>query len=208
MFCVFYDIEKGFYIDIGANDPDLLSVTKAFYLKGWNGINIEPLPDKYNSLSKNRPRDINLQVGVGKIKGYSKLYLLKAGSTMQRKYAKDKKNAINITIDTMSNVCKTYIENDREIQFCKIDVEGEEKNVLLGYDFKYRPKVFVIESTIPGTGIPCHSSWEYILIENNYSFVYQYAINRFYVDNKRKNLKEKFLNIDNYINLFKKMNKL
>ena len=40
------DIKKIFYIDVGANDPTYLSVTKFFYLGGGNGINIEPLRDK------------------------------------------------------------------------------------------------------------------------------------------------------------------
>ena len=31
--------KKGFYVDVGAYDPDYDSVTKLFYLKGWNGIN-------------------------------------------------------------------------------------------------------------------------------------------------------------------------
>lgn len=36
-------VEKGFYIDVGANDPVQYSVTKAFYERGWRGINIEPI---------------------------------------------------------------------------------------------------------------------------------------------------------------------
>ena len=203
LFCVFHDVEKGFYIDIGANDPDILSVTKAFYLKGWNGINIEPLPDKYNSLVKIRPKDINLQIGVSRIKGNSTLYLLGSGSTMQKNFSNNQSQIININIDTMSNICEKYIKKGEDIQFCKIDVEGEEKNVLLGYDFeKYRPKVFVIESTLPGTIIPSYSSWEYILLNNNYSFAYQYNINRYYIDNKIENLNRKFLKLDNYIKLY------
>ena len=47
LYCVFYDIENGFYIDVGANDPNDISVSKYFYLDGWHGINIEPLPDMY-----------------------------------------------------------------------------------------------------------------------------------------------------------------
>lgn len=34
-------IEKGFYVDVGANDPNLGSGTFASYKKNWNGINIE-----------------------------------------------------------------------------------------------------------------------------------------------------------------------
>ena len=56
------------------------------------------------------------------------------------------------------------------IHFCKIDVEGSERDVLLGYDFiNYRPKVFCIESTIPGTYISNYDNWEDILIKNDYS---------------------------------------
>ena len=192
LLCIFYDVEKGYYIDIGANDPDKLSVTKAFYLKGWNGINIEPLFEEYNSLLQKRPRDINLQIGVGKNKGNATLYLYGTGSTFHKKLIKNPSKFINIKIDTMANICKDYIKKGLKIQFCKIDVEGAEKDVLLGFDFqKYRPIIFLIESTLPSTNISSYSSWEYILINNNYSFVYQYSINRFYVDNSNPLLKSK-----------------
>ena len=36
----------GFYIDIGAFDPICISVTKAFSMRGWKGINVKPLLDK------------------------------------------------------------------------------------------------------------------------------------------------------------------
>ena len=108
----------------------------------------------------------------------------------------------------MSNICKKYIKKDIKIHFCKIDVEGSEKNVLLGFDFEnYRPQIFLIESTLPGTYIPSYSSWEYILLWNNYSFAYQYSINRFYVDNSNPNLKYKFLNLGKYIKIFKSLKK-
>lgn len=87
----FDDVEKGFYIDIGANDPDEMSVTKAFYLKGWNGINIEPQLDKYNSLLEKRQKDINLQIGVGKITGNATLYLNGGCSTIHKELLKKKK---------------------------------------------------------------------------------------------------------------------
>jgi len=33
--------KQGFYVDIGANDPDHISNSKYFYDRGWNGINVE-----------------------------------------------------------------------------------------------------------------------------------------------------------------------
>ncbi len=106
----------------------------------------------------------------------------------------------------MENVCKKYVPKGKKIEFCKIDVEGGERDVLLGYDFNnYRPKVFCLESTKPITNSPSHHEWEDILIKNNYSFVYQYAINRFYVDNNYiEELREKF----NYVHKIKKLYKI
>ena len=44
----------------GANDPNIISVTKAFYLRGWNGINIKPQGKEFDELEGIRVKDINL----------------------------------------------------------------------------------------------------------------------------------------------------
>ena len=200
LFSFLYEIKRGFYIDIGANDPDQISVTKAFYLRGWNGINIEPLPEKFKSLSIKRVRDINLPIGIGAKKGNSVLYPMGAGSTTSKIYSKNQYKQLNISIDTMKNICEKYIPKGKEIHFCKIDIEGDEKNALLGFDFEnYRPKIFCIESTKPGTYIPCFDNWEYILLRNDYSFIYEYKINRFYIDNRVNGLKEKLFYVQENI---------
>ena len=69
---------------------------------------------------------------------------------------------------TLSNICKEYIPKNKVINFCKIDVEGDEKEVLLGFDFEnYRPNIFCIECTKPGTMSFTHQNFEDILIKNN-----------------------------------------
>ena len=51
-----------------------------------------------------------------------------------------------------------------EIDFMSIDVEMLEGEVLQGLDFdKYRPKVVLLESTIPNTHIESYD-WEYMLL--------------------------------------------
>jgi len=90
-----------------------------------------------------------------------------------------------VKVETLTDICKEYIPKRTKIDFCKIDVEGGERDVLLGYDFiNYRPKIFCIKSTLPLSMIPSYQLFEDVLIKNNYSFIYQYNINRFYVDNK------------------------
>ena len=60
------DVDKGFYIDIGANDPTNLSVIKFFYDRDRHIINIEPLIDKCALLSEMRSRDMNLCVDLSR----------------------------------------------------------------------------------------------------------------------------------------------
>jgi hypothetical protein len=54
-----HGVRDGFYIDVGAADPDEDSVTRAFYDHGWRGVNIEPSPEHFAAISAARPRDIN-----------------------------------------------------------------------------------------------------------------------------------------------------
>ena len=187
LYLLLYNIKNGFYIDVGAFDPNSVSVTKAFYLRGWNGINIEPLPNQIELFKKERPNDINLQLVVGKKQENITFNINGQYSAVKEVYAgKAKKlnQTINIKMDTMKNICKKYVPKGKEIDFCKIDVEGNERDVLLGYDFKnYKPKVFCIESNIPLTYIPNHKLWEEILLNNSFTFVLQYKVNRYYVNN-------------------------
>jgi hypothetical protein len=44
-------VRDGFYIDIGAGDPDRDTVTRAFYERGWQGINIDPDPTCFAALA-------------------------------------------------------------------------------------------------------------------------------------------------------------
>ena len=197
LYGLFYDISNGFYIDIGANSPDSGSVTKIFYEYGWSGINIEPLDEMYRELILKRPRDINLAICAGDKEGEANLYEKNVLTTMDKRYKSNSKTKRKVSVLPMSIITKLYIPKKEEIQFCKIDVEGSEKLALLGYDFiNYRPKVFCIESVKPGTNIPNYYEWEDILIKNNYSFAYEYEINRFYIDNNAKNIKERFIGVE------------
>lgn len=118
MYNVLKDITEGFYIDVGANDPWEISVTKVFYDKGWKGINVEPLNAKYSQLCSDRKRDVNLQIGVGALNGNLPFYETignGTGSTMSRDVAikmmkcGEKIIKRDIPIYTMGKVCKDYI---------------------------------------------------------------------------------------------------
>ena len=64
----------GFYVDIGAFSPILISNTYWFYEYGWSGINVEPFPSVINQFKLVRPRDINLSIAIGEKEGIQNLY--------------------------------------------------------------------------------------------------------------------------------------
>lgn len=178
------DVKEGFYVDVGANSPTVYSVTKLFYEQGWNGINIEPLPDMFNELCAERERDININVAVSNKDGEMRLHLDGMGSTLSETVVKDNRIENSPTIIVEVKTLATILSDvkPKDIHFCKVDVEGFEKQVLEGMDWNYRPWVFCMESTKPNTEILCHEEWEYILIDHGYTLRYIHGINRYYID--------------------------
>ena len=64
-----YGKAEGFYIDVGAHHPLRFSNTYLLYKKGWRGINIDPSQGGMSAFELQRPRDINLELAVGKKSG-------------------------------------------------------------------------------------------------------------------------------------------
>ncbi|MBQ3726857.1 MAG: FkbM family methyltransferase [Selenomonadaceae bacterium] len=90
---------------------------------------------------------------------------------------------------------------NQEIHFCKIDVEGYERQVLEGIKNwrKFRPWIFAMEATLPGTDIPCHDKWEDLLLKNDYLFAFQFSINRYYVDSEKEHLLVNFAKVTQFV---------
>ena len=181
-------VANGFYIDVGANDPSSDSVTKAFYERGWSGINIEPLPSHYSDLQLERPRDINLQYAAGVGRGEIKLWecdvrgWATADETVITRHRKDGHEGVFHTVPVLplSEICADNVSG--EVHFLKIDVEGFEKTVIEGMDFsRCRPWILVIEATRPNSTEEVYADWESIILSGEYVFAYSDGLNRFYV---------------------------
>src|SRR5262245_18561361 len=133
------DVSRGFYIDVGAQGPVDGSVTKAFYDRGWRGINIEPSVDYYEKLVAERPRDINLCIFIGANAGVREFYEIPGTglSTGIADIAKLHANAILKTrkVEQLSldEVCAKHVNSD--VHFLKIDAEGAEAEVISGFSF-------------------------------------------------------------------------
>ncbi|PAJ77199.1 FkbM family methyltransferase [Burkholderia ubonensis] len=190
------DVEQGFYIDVGANEPIEDSVTKAFYERGWHGVNVEPVTEHFDALVQDRPRDINLACALGERPGRLTLYEIDArglstnAPEIANRYRESGRvyGEREVEVRTLADVCEAYAP--RDIHFLKIDVEGFERNVLLGADFKrFRPWILVIESTEPNSPVDNSAEWESIVTDAGYEYAYFDGLNRFYVAAEHRDLK-------------------
>jgi FkbM family methyltransferase len=197
---VLKDVTEGFYIDAGAFDPNLDSVTKAFYELGWTGINVEPVRNHFEKFLADRSKDINLQYLLSSSEEEIDFFEMHDGGLSTAvesivykhklagfSFEKQKKKT-----HTLSKIIDQFAQG-KELHFLKVDVEGFELEVLRGMDFKkHRPWVLVIESTYPLTQEQNFESWEHIILRSDYSFVYFDGLNRFYLANEHEGLKSRF----------------
>ena len=181
---------EGFYIDVGANNPQEDSVTKLFYDHGWTGINIEPSQHWYDRLVRERPRDINIHAAATDQPGTLTLYDHPEGGlgTTVEEFADRHeaaysiaKRAVEVEAVTLTSLCERYAS--KEIHFLKIDVEGHEEKAIRGMDFsRFRPWILCIEATEPlRSDILTHQEWDPLLTGSGYQFVHFDRLNRWYV---------------------------
>lgn len=181
----------GFYIDVGASDPVVDSVTKHFYDQGWRGINVEPAALALAELRRARPNDVNLGVGVGAEPGELSFYELPREMTgcssfspqLAEEYRREGWEPTPRTVEmmTLAALCAEHSAG-KQIDFLKIDVEGNEADAIAGADLtRFRPRILVVEATVPGTRTPAHQRWEPAVLGNGYRFVLFDGLNRFYV---------------------------
>ncbi len=181
----FGDQAAGFYIDIGAHDPLIGSVTQHFFLSGWSGINIEPLPAFFQRLVAARPNDINLSVAVSENAGTLDLIVdhTEPGlSTMTQELADEYARAghrlerIQVPTRPLADIVGEHCADGRTVDFLKIDAEGHELEILRGIDLSvWRPRVILIEAGYKA------EAWAPIIVTAGYVLAGSDLWNRYYV---------------------------
>lgn len=200
------DVQRGSYIDVGAWDADVHSVTRAFYDRGWRGINVEPVPRQAAAIREKRPADETIEAAVSATDGglrffeihYSDSDEITGLSTLDEEIAEAHAaqgwdvREIRVPSLTLDQVWESSEVGARDVHFLKVDVEGAEGDVLSSLDFtRHRPWVVVVEATKPLTTEPSHESWEPLLLEADYQFCLFDGLSRFYVAAERAELASK-----------------
>ncbi|WP_165248166.1 FkbM family methyltransferase [Paludisphaera soli] len=185
---------KGFYLDVGANEPVDCSVTKHFSVHGWRGINIEPQPALHEKLCADRPDDVNLNIGVSDREATLEFFECAANpglSTFSASLADQHRRdrgmefvARHLPVRTLTEVCEAHVRGP--IDFLKIDAEGFERQVVLGLDWaRWRPRIVLVEAAFP-------ERWEPLLHAANYLSATFDGINLYYVRGEEPELLEFF----------------
>lgn len=192
-------VEHGFYVDIGAQDPVVDSVSLAFHEQGWHGIHVEPTAHYAKLLREQRPGDTVIQAAVGEPPGDLTFFEIPDSgiSTLSPEIAAQHRehgydvHETTTTVVTLASVLEPHQEHD--LHWLKIDVEGFEHQVLDSWAAcPVRPWIVVVESTLPLTQIENYQEWEPLLVERGYSFVYFDGLNRFYIAEAHQELKQAF----------------
>jgi len=184
---IFRHKQIGTYIDIGANDPVVLNNTKLFYDRGWCGVNVEPDVIMHKKLLIERPRDINLNLGIGKKSGELTFYELLPNtlSTFNHKSALQsvKKDGAKIVSQTIIKVISlkelfdTTISHNT-VDFLSLDAEGYEWDILSSNDWKlYRPTAIIVELNQDNNGRVFN-----LLKNRGYFLLYYNGTNGIFID--------------------------
>ena len=192
-------VQRGYYVDVGAQDATIDSVTRWFYDCGWSGINIDPHPDYYAQLVLERPRDINLKVALSDAEGEAQFCFVRDSglSSLDLSAASVaaghglRSDVGTVMLSTLDAVLAAHPLP--EIHFLKIDVEGAEAKVLAGVDLrKHRPWVILVEATEPTRTDTTRHQFESLIIERGYRCVYFDGLNTWYLRNESVALIEHF----------------
>jgi FkbM family methyltransferase len=192
-------VERGTYIDIGAHDPVIDSVSLAFYEAGWRGVHVEPVAFYAEQLRKERPDEQVIEAAISPVEGVIPFFeILQTGlSTTDVEVARRHEAAgLRVQRIEVPSVPLSKVLDDvegRDVHWLKIDVEGAEGKVIESWlPSRARPWIVVIESTAPNEPVSTHLAWERQLLSLGYEFAYFDGLNRFYVSTSHPELLSNF----------------
>jgi FkbM family methyltransferase len=183
-------ITDGRYVEIGANDPVDDSITKAFYDRGWSGLEVEPEPDFARRYREARPRDVVVEAAVTPHGDSIVLHRI-AGTGLsttvdeigtgheEAGFSTEELTVRGTRLDAL--LAETGFDRG-DVHFCVIDVEGAEADVLSTVDLRaWRPWVLVIEATEPNATRSTRDQWEEEVLAAGYQFCLFDGVSCFYV---------------------------
>jgi FkbM family methyltransferase len=192
-------VDNGFYIDIGAQDPVVDSVSLAFYEQGWRGVHVEPTLAYAQALREARPDETVIQAAIGSKGGiipfweFPETGLSTGAPDIAAGHEAGSRTSVRTEVPCLPLSQLLDAKGEQPIHWLKIDVEGMEDDVIESWSpSPVRPWIVVVESTRPSSQEASYAAWEPKLVTMGYEFVYFDGVNRFYVHEAQDQLKAVF----------------
>jgi FkbM family methyltransferase len=148
---------SGFFVEVGANEPQNGSQTWQFEQAGWSGVLVEPQPDLAERLRQSRSARVFAAAcsspdNAGKLLPF---HVSGPHSSLNRKLAVTgvvPHSTIDVPVRTLDDIL-SEAGAPTPLDFISIDVEGHEVEVLRGFDLKrWRPRLILIEDHVTSLG--------------------------------------------------------
>jgi FkbM family methyltransferase len=179
----FFGSSRGFFVDVGANDPHVGSQSFALEQAGWQGVLIEPQPDLAAKLRENRAARVFAAAcsSPGNAGKTMPLYLAGMLSSLDSGLVVTgmrPHGAVEVPIRTLDDML-TEAAAPAPIDFLSIDIEGHEIEAFAGFDFaRWRPRLILMEDHI--TSLAKHR----LLLRSGYRLIRRTGLNGWYVPAK------------------------
>lgn len=190
----------GVYVDVGGGHPIADNATFLLYLMGWRGLVVEPQAGLAALYPHLRPRDrieatlVGARAGtvdfhvIDRLHGLSSI--LPAQAEAAREWGADHRVERRAIVPLRDLMARHGIDR---VDLLKIDVEGAERDVLDGVDFRsVKPTVMVIEAIYPGHTEPDYARFEPFVTDLGYVRAHYDGLNVTYVDADRPDIAARF----------------
>lgn len=176
----FFGSGTGYFVEVGANEPEKESQSFHLECAGWTGVLIEPQPDLAAQLREKRTARVFEAACSSPERAGSRmtLYVLGPYSSFDRKLAVTglrPEHAIQVPVRTLNDILEEA-RAPRPIDLLSVDVEGHELDVLRGFDFaRWQPRLILLEDHV--TSLDKHR----FLTRAGYCLIRRTGLNGWYV---------------------------
>ena len=180
LIAAFFANRRGYFVEVGANDPHARSQTWHLEQAGWTGVLIEPQPELAGKLRANRSAKVYAVACSSPENAGRTLPLHVAGplSALNRERmapGAEPEQVIQVPVRTLDSILEEAGTHPG-FDFLSIDVEGHEIEVLRGFDLaRWRPRLILLEDHVGDL-----SKHRY-LTSQGYRIIRRYENNGWYV---------------------------
>lgn len=191
------NVQHGSYIDIGAHDPDVDSVSKAFHGAKWHGLHVEPVPSAAAKLRVQRPGDTVIEAIVTLPHEEPQFFVFSDSSlsTVSQQLAEFhvshglKAERVQAGVVSLEELLSVAVQ---PVHWLKIDAQGHEGIAIESWGASpVRPWLLVVKGIFP---VPTagREQWEPALAWRGYKHVFFDGISHFYLHESHPELQTSF----------------